>query len=45
MIPRERTGRQTELKMMYERLPISFSSGRDGVRGSILTRRATEHLG
>lgn len=30
---------------MHEKLSISFSIGSDGVGGSILTRRAAEHLG
>lgn len=30
---------------MYEKFPICFPSGRDGVGGSVLTRRAAEHLG
>lgn len=30
---------------MYEKFLICFSSGRDGVGGSVLSRRAAEHLG
>lgn len=38
-------GKRRDRIEFSKRLPIPFSAGRDGVRGSVLTRRAAEHLG